>query len=85
MQQYRQLPPFTDAVSGLTALKRDGYLLAAFSNGEADVIRGVVENASLLPLFDDIVSADEVKTFKPDPAIYAHAAGVSPSQPTPYG
>lgn len=74
MQQYRQLPPFTDAVSGLTALKRDGYLLAAFSNGEADVIRGVLENASLLPLFDDIVSADEVKTFKPDPAIYAHAA-----------
>jgi 2-haloacid dehalogenase len=27
----------------------------------------------LLPLFDDIFSADEIRTFKPDPAIYAHA------------
>ena len=73
MQQYKQLPPFTDAAPGLTSLKRDGYLLAAFSNGETDVIRGVLDNANLLPLFDDIVSADEIKTFKPDPAIYAHA------------
>jgi 2-haloacid dehalogenase len=74
MQQYKHLPPFTDAAPGLSSLKRAGYLLAAFSNGEADVIRAVLENAGLLPLFDDVVSADELKTFKPDPAIYAHAA-----------
>jgi 2-haloacid dehalogenase len=74
MQQYKQLPPFPDAAPGLTSLKRAGYLLAAFSNGEADVIRGVLDNANLLHLLDDIVSADEIKTFKPDPAIYAHAA-----------
>jgi 2-haloacid dehalogenase len=74
MQLYKKLPPFPDAAPGLTSLKRDGYLLAAFSNGEADVVRGVLDHANLLHLFDDIVSADEIKTFKPDPAIYAHAA-----------
>lgn len=33
----------------------------------------MLENAGLLSLLDDIVSVDEVKTFKPDPAAYAHA------------
>ena len=73
MQQYENLPPFPDAAPGLTSLKNAGNLLAAFSNGEARVVRAVLQNAELLPLFDDVVSADEVKTFKPDPAIYAHA------------
>jgi 2-haloacid dehalogenase len=73
MQLYNQLPPFPDAAPGLSSLKHDDYLLAAFSNGEAEVVRGVLENAKLLQLFDDIVSANEVRTFKPDPAIYAHA------------
>jgi 2-haloacid dehalogenase len=74
MQRYKTLPPFPEAASGLASLRNGGHFLAAFSNGEADVVRGVLESANLLSLFDDIVSADEVGTFKPDPAIYAHAA-----------
>lgn len=27
----------------------------------------------MLSLLDDVVSADEVRTFKPDPAVYSHA------------
>jgi len=73
MQQYKNLPPFPDAAPGLTSIKSGGHFLAAFSNGEAEVVRGVLENAKLVPLLDDVVSADEVRTFKPDPAIYAHA------------
>lgn len=37
------------------------------------MVRAVLDHANLLHLFDDVVSADEIKTFKPDPAIYAHA------------
>src|SRR5262249_26054378 len=59
MHRYKQLPPFPDVATGLTALRHDDYLLAAFSNGEADIIREVLDNANLLPLFDDIISADE--------------------------
>jgi 2-haloacid dehalogenase len=73
MELYRNLPPFADAASGLASIKRGGHYLAAFSNGEAEAIREVLENAGLLSFFDDIVSADEVRTFKPDPAIYSHA------------
>jgi 2-haloacid dehalogenase len=73
MQHYKNLPPFPDAQPGLTSLKSDERLLAAFSNGEAEVVREVLEHAKLLPLLDDVISADEVRTFKPDPIIYAHA------------
>jgi 2-haloacid dehalogenase len=73
MERYKNLPPFPDAAPGLASLKRGGHFLAAFSNGEAEAVRGVLENAELLSLLDDVVSADEVRTFKPDPAIYTHA------------
>jgi 2-haloacid dehalogenase len=72
MDRYKNLPPFPNAAPGLASIKRGGHFLAAFSNGEAEAVQCVLENAELLSLLDDIVSADEVKTFKPDPAIYAH-------------
>lgn len=62
MQQYKKLPTFPEEALGLTSLKNGGNLLAAFSNGDRKVVRG----AKLLPLFDDIVSTHEVRTFKPD-------------------
>src|SRR5262245_15282629 len=73
IERYKSLPPFPDAAPGLASLKRAGHRLAAFSNGEAQTIRGVLENANLSSLFDDVISADEVRTFKPDSAVYAHA------------
>jgi 2-haloacid dehalogenase len=73
MQHYKNLPPFPEAAVSLTSLKSGGHVLVAFSNGEAEVVRDILENAKLLPLLDDVVSADEMRTFKPDPAIYAHA------------
>jgi 2-haloacid dehalogenase len=73
MERYKNLPPFADAAPGLASLKRGGHFIAAFSNGEAEEVRGLLEKAQLLSLLDDVVSADEIRTFKPDPAIYRHA------------
>jgi 2-haloacid dehalogenase len=73
VEHYKHLPAFPDAARGLASIKSAGHYLAAFSNGEAETIRGLLKNAQLLPLLDDIVSVDEVRTFKPDPAVYAHA------------
>jgi 2-haloacid dehalogenase len=73
VERYEYLPPFPDAALGLASIKSAGHFSAAFSNGEAKAVRRVLENAKLLTLFDDVVSADEVKTFKPDPTVYAHA------------
>jgi 2-haloacid dehalogenase len=73
LHQYRTLPAFPEVAAGLASLKTAGHSLAAFSNGETEIVRSLLEKAKLLSLLDDIVSADEMKTFKPDPALYAHA------------
>jgi 2-haloacid dehalogenase len=75
IEHYRSLPPFPDAAPGLAAVKSDGSFLAAFSNGEAGVVRDVLQHAELLSLLEDVVSVDEVRSFKPDPAVYAHVVG----------
>jgi HAD superfamily hydrolase (TIGR01493 family) len=65
---------------GLASVKTRVQRLAAFSNGEVKVVREVLEHAQLLELFDDVISADEVTTFKPDPAIYGCPATRSDCQ-----
>jgi 2-haloacid dehalogenase len=82
IERYKSLPAFADAAPGLAFLKRDGLFLAAFSNGEAEAVSSVLQNAQLLSLFDDIISVDEVRSFKPDPAVYAHAAARLGQQPS---
>src|SRR5215475_1113605 len=38
IEHYQYLPPFPDAAHGLASLKRAGHRLAAFSNGETQII-----------------------------------------------
>jgi 2-haloacid dehalogenase len=71
---YDHLPPFPDAVSGLTALADAGYELAVFSNGSPAMIRNCLRNSGLTDFFRQRVSADEVRAFKPAPAVYRLAA-----------
>jgi 2-haloacid dehalogenase len=73
LHQYTNLPPFPEVAAGLNSLRAAGHFMAAFSNGEAEVVRALLGNAKLSSLLDEVVSADEIKTFKPDPALYAHA------------
>ncbi len=68
---YRDLDAFDDTNS-LLQLKEKNYQLYAFSNGTEADVRRLLENANLLEVFDDIVSVDDVKTFKPDPRVYQH-------------
>src|SRR6185437_15964405 len=44
----------------------------ACSNGTEKSVRGLLERASILEMFEEIVSADDVRTFKPDPAVYQY-------------
>jgi 2-haloacid dehalogenase len=38
------------------------------------MLERLAANAGLEPHLDDLISADEIKTFKPDPAVYENAA-----------
>jgi 2-haloacid dehalogenase len=69
---YRRLPAFADVQAGLTQLREHGYRLFAFSNGSQAAVEALLETAGIRSLFIDVVSVDDISTFKPDPAVYAY-------------
>ena len=69
---YGVLPAFSDVVSALNDLKTAGYRLYAFSNGKAEAVKALLDHAGILDHFVDVISVDEIKTFKPNPAVYVH-------------
>ena len=69
---YRVLPAFEDVKSGLQQLKKSGFRLYAFSNGAVDALECLLSAAGSREMFIDLVSVDKLKSFKPNPAVYAH-------------
>src|SRR5262249_43897574 len=69
---YKVLPAFADVKEGLARAKQAGFRMFAFSNGAADAVEALLANAGIRDLFIDVVSVDEIRTFKPDPATYRH-------------
>jgi 2-haloacid dehalogenase len=72
LARYRSLPAFSDAAAALAELEARGYKLVAFSNGTENAVRSLLDQAGLLDRFRAVISVDDVKSFKPDPAVYAH-------------
>lgn len=64
---WHRLPAWSDAVEGMTRLRRR-YVLAALSNGGMAHLVDVARFAKLP--FDCILSTEIVRTYKPDPRVY---------------
>jgi len=83
LASYRGLPAFPDVGAGLDACRAAGFRLFAFSNGKPDDVVALLSEAAIGDYFVDVVSTDELKSFKPNPGVYAHflrRAGASGSQ-----
>ena len=72
LDSYSTLPAFADVQQGLTRLKQSNNSLYAFSNGTSNAVKELLDNAGISHFFHDIVSCDDVKSFKPNPAVYSH-------------
>ncbi|GAA5175940.1 MULTISPECIES: haloacid dehalogenase type II [Halomonadaceae] len=72
MATYGQLPAFADVAPALERLGQLRMQRVAFSNGSRQAVSQLLDQAGVLDRFDDIVSVEELKRFKPDPAVYAH-------------
>lgn len=72
MASYKTLPAYEDVQVALNQLQRAGFCLFAFSNGRAEDVVGLLKHAGIDGFFVDVVSTDEIKSFKPNPAVYAH-------------
>ncbi|HTN94397.1 MAG TPA: haloacid dehalogenase type II [Gallionella sp.] len=69
---YRVLPAFDDVAEGLALAGKSGFRMFAFSNGSRDAVETLLKHASIRDHFIDVVSVDEIKSFKPDPDVYSH-------------
>jgi 2-haloacid dehalogenase len=69
---YQRLPAFDDASPALEQLETDGFAIYAFSNGPARAVWELLQSSQLAPYFLDVISVDEVRSFKPDPEVYRH-------------
>ena len=72
--QYNDLERFPDVEPGLERLKEAGHQMIIFSNGAPHMLQALMDAAELRPYFQGFVSVDEIKTYKPSPKTYRHAA-----------
>lgn len=72
LESYPSLPAFADVDEALTELQTAGLRLYAFSNGSAEAVDTLLTNAGIRDHFLGVVSCDDLRSFKPNPAVYAH-------------
>ncbi len=72
MAEFSHLQAYTDVVPGLARLREKGHTLAAFSNGPEAAVRTLMSNSGVLPQLHDVISVDDMKCFKPSPAVYQY-------------
>ncbi|MGP5016857.1 haloacid dehalogenase type II [Vreelandella alkaliphila] len=72
MAVYAELPAFPDVLPALDQLRDAGIRCVAFSNGTQEAVTKLLVRAGVENHMDAVVSVDDVKRFKPDPAVYAY-------------
>lgn len=75
---WRKLDPWPDTVPGLSRL-RERFVVSTLSNGSMASVVSIVKNGKLP--FDCVLTAELVRSFKPDPKVYHLATsslGIAP-------
>ena len=76
------LPAYPEVPDALSRLRSAGFPLATLTNSSSKMARAQLENAGILDRFDEVLSVQEVRRYKPAPEPYRMAAaklGVEPS------
>lgn len=83
LRRAATLPPFADAAMALDTLATAGYRIAVVTNSAAEAAGRALRAASLDAHVEQVVGADEIAAYKPDPRVYRHAAerlGAAPDE-----
>ena len=67
---YRVLSTFSEVKETLLKLKEKNYKIVILSNGTLSLLKELVNSNNLENIFDDVMSVEEVKTYKPHPDVY---------------
>lgn len=71
LNAYLTLKPWPDAEAGLKKLKDSGVKIITIANFSQKMLQSNADNAGLTPLFDELLSTETNKTYKPDAKAYA--------------
>jgi 2-haloacid dehalogenase len=69
MDGMLRIKPYPETVGALERL-RERARLAVLSNGDSESLEALLRNSGVRDLFEWVISAGEVRVFKPAPAVY---------------
>lgn len=70
LKEYLQLAPFPENREVLLALQQRGVRAGILSNGDTDMLQPLLRHAGFHTLIDPLLSAESVRRFKTDNAVY---------------
>ncbi len=71
LSAYLSLKPWPDSVEGLKKLKASGVKIITISNFSKMMLKSNADNAGIADLFDELLSTEINRTYKPDLEAYA--------------
>ena len=74
LQGMRSLPAHPEAAGALELLRAEGYRMVTLTNSPPAVVQAQIENSGLAAYFDQMLSVDSVRKFKPAREVYDMAA-----------
>jgi 2-haloacid dehalogenase len=74
IEAYKNLSYYLEVETVLKQMKPKK--LAVFSNGSRDMLEPLIQNSGLSILFEEIISVDDIKQYKPTPASYSYALNI---------
>lgn len=73
VQAFLDIKAYPEARAALTSLRQTGLRLAFLTNMTATMVEAAVRNSRLEGIFEDVLSTDRVRAYKPDPRAYRMA------------
>jgi 2-haloacid dehalogenase len=74
MAAYLRLQAWPEVPQTLQALKQAGLRLAFLSNATPQILHAGIKHSQLEGVFDQVLSTDQIRTYKPDPRAYQLAS-----------
>lgn len=81
LQGVLTMPAHTDVPEGLKRLRAAGFRMVTLTNSSPSAVKAQLRNAGLTQFFDESISVDSVRRFKPDLEVYRSAAAHLGAQP----
>src|ERR1700730_1186575 len=81
LQGVLTMPAYPDVPESLKRLRAAGFRMVTLTNSSPSAVKAQLQNAGLTQYFDESISVDSVRRFKPDLEVYRSAATHLGAQP----